>query len=347
MTDVTVLGPHSLDGWSMKRYAEVLAAGYRGAGLNVTTLVPTEILSSRIRRRTFRKLVAYIESMILFPLATIGAARRSTIHLADHSHAHLLLWPWLRKSAVVTCHDLFAVRAARGEIPEHKTRPTGVIYQRLVLAGLRRASEVICVSATTKSDVVRLIDHVPARVVSNPLTAPFTTRVTPESSDEFALVVSSSGWRKRREYAISLWRGMRRSDTSRDLRLVIVGPALSESEILSAGEDAPFITVESGLSNDRLRQKYADASFLIQASRYEGFGWPVIEANSQGTVAICADHAIFREIGPWNVFVSEDGPIDWNRLSTQVRESDPDELVRLAREYSLERFSAELSVRFR
>src|SRR6185369_4796017 len=61
------------------------------------------------------------------------------------------------KPTVVTCHDMLAVRGALGEDTSCPASPTGKILQRWILHGLSCATERICISDYTYSDVIRLL----------------------------------------------------------------------------------------------------------------------------------------------------------------------------------------------
>ncbi|MDU0326866.1 glycosyltransferase [Microbacterium sp. KSW2-21] len=184
----------------------------------------------------------------------------------------------------------------------------GRLYQRLVVSGLRNAGLIISVSRTTASDVARFTSrHSP--VLLNPL----AKTLTPSDSapkTPYLLVVSNTGWRKRRWLAIEAWLAIRAA-SSMELRLVIVGNGhdLKEENLLTALEPRVRNSVEikSHLSDGDLADLYSSATLLLQLSKYEGFAWPIIEANSVGTLAICADEPILRETGEGNFFVDADG----------------------------------------
>ena len=135
---VTILGSHATDGVSMRRFTELLERAYQDSGADVTVRRPPAALSNRFRHGAARKWVGYVEKFLIFPITARSTVRKSElVHVSDHSNAHWLLWRHIRGTTVVTCHDLFAVRAARGELAEHKAGWTGRAYQRLVEAGMR------------------------------------------------------------------------------------------------------------------------------------------------------------------------------------------------------------------
>ncbi len=58
---------------------------------------------------------------------------------------------------VATCHDLLAVRGALGEQTDCPASLTGKLLQRWIVAGLRAATVVACVSEATLEDARRLV----------------------------------------------------------------------------------------------------------------------------------------------------------------------------------------------
>lgn len=294
----------------MQRYSQMLAEAYADAGAEVRVLRPTGVLSARVRSATVAKLVMYAEELILFPVR-VRLDRRATdrYHVADHSDSPWLLPIGLRSPAVVTCHDLTAVRAALGEIGEHRPGPTGRLQQRMIRAGLRRAELVLTVSRATAADVTRVLPGVRTAILPNPLAPSLRARVDDAVRSDhqpYVLMVGNDAWYKRRPLGLRMWRELCRVDP--DLRLAVVGEPFSPTEIRLAGLTADWdrlseaVDLAGGLDDDALAGLYRGAEALLQPSAYEGFCWPVVEANACGTVAICADIPVLREVGPDNLF---------------------------------------------
>ena len=66
---------------------------------------------------------------------------------------------------------------------------------------------------------------------------------------------------------------------------------------LSALAPAGSIEFFNGASDDQYEAAILGATALVSASRDEGFGLPVVEAQALGTPVLLSDTAIFREIG--------------------------------------------------
>jgi glycosyltransferase involved in cell wall biosynthesis len=297
---VVILGAHSTSGHSMKRYTAMLDRAWRESGATTRVITGTSALSGAAGHPGLRKWLGYLEKFVLaVPLIRRASRGVDLVHIADHSDAIWCLLLPRRTPVVVTCHDLFAVRAALGEIPEHRPGLTGRIYQRLVLRGLRRAGSVVSVSAATAADVERLTGHEP-RVLHNPVEPPtastaWTVALPP--NQRFALVVSSVGWRKRREHAVEAWRQLRQTEALQGISLVVVGPPLTPAETLLVAGLEQDVDVRSNIPDDALAALYSSAAVALVLSKYEGFGWPIVEAQAHGCPVLATDAPLFREIG--------------------------------------------------
>ena len=61
------------------------------------------------------------------------------------------------------------------------------------------------------------------------------------------------------------------------------------------------------MSDEENQQLLRQAHALVTASREEGYGLPVVEAQAAGCPAVISDIPIFREIAPHAVFAPVDG----------------------------------------
>ncbi len=292
----------------MARSAELLASGLRSCGVDVEVLRPISFFGS-IARGTPRKWLSYLDKYLLFPFVLMVRARRcKLVHIVDHSNAVYLFW-LRRVKNVVTCNDLLAVRSALGEIPEHRTGFMGRLLQKWILAGLRRADHIICISNATKSDVLRLTKKSEAvvsriylgldSVFETELTgrmkgsrpskecqlSPTPSTTSAEIANEFnvhgcryIVHVGGDTWYKNRDRVVSIYREIRRRLGDTAPHLVMVGPPTATQE---AG-----VQFVQNVPNSKLANLYRNAELLVFPSLYEGFGWPVIEANACGCRAI-------------------------------------------------------------
>ena len=322
---IVVLGNHPNDGFSMQRYTRLIEAAYKDLGFRVQVAVPPRILSRYLNPGKIRKFAVYVESFILFPVALLQFLwSNSSFHISDHSNSIWSLIPWIR-NAKITCHDLFAVRAALGEIPEYRPKLLGKLYQYLVLVGLQSAELIICVSKSTESDVLRIVKSAVTVVVYNPLD-PNITKVSRTRSrrtyGQYLLIVGSSGWRKNRAKALSVWADLRFA-IDKDIELVVVGPNLSADE-MELIPDSLLSSVHQlqNVEDGQLSLLYSESLGLILTSKYEGFGWPVAECNAHARLVVCSDIPVLREIGPGNIFLHENSSNNWTEVYEKLLSDD-------------------------
>ena len=67
------------------------------------------------------------------------------------------------------------------------------------------------------------------------------------------------------------------------------------------------VEVHNGVSDEEYQQLLRQAHALVTASREEGYGLPVVEAQAAGCPAVISDIPIFREIAPHAVFAPVGG----------------------------------------
>jgi len=81
------------------------------------------------------------------------------------------------------------------------------------------------------------------------------------------------------------------------------------------------VVLYDGATDEQYRKALSEACCAISASRLEGFGLPVIEAQSAGVPYACADTPIFHEIGQASVlYFSPDSPEQAAKCVTQFQD---------------------------
>lgn len=301
--------------------------------------------------------------------ARAGRARASrrpwVAHIADQTHAFyakaLGALP-----VVVTCHDLLAARAARGEFREVRAGWAERLFHGMVLAGLRQANCVVCVSETTAGDVRRLVGLEPARVrvIPSGLNHPYRPMDRDEAqarasallpagwsrSGHLLLHVGHNGWYKNREGAIRILAELSRRDPGSNWRLALVGrPPTAELESLAREEGvADRIASVVNVVDEDLRGLYCAADALLFPSLAEGFGWPIIEAQSCGCPVITSGRAPMTEVaGGAALFVDPTNPAaaammildGWAGLG-RLRGLGPENARRFSTEVMLDHYAA-------
>jgi glycosyltransferase involved in cell wall biosynthesis len=297
---------------SMQRFATMMLHGLTVAG------VPAEIVQPEPHLGNFRfagdfvaKWLGYLDKFVLFPRRLRRKLKSAAVvHICDHSNA-MYANRTSTAPVVVTCHDLLAVRGALGEQTDCPASTTGKLLQRWILSGLRHATAIACDSRATFDDAQRLVAPVGDRPLIEQVTLAlsYPYRRLPrddararlsafpqlQSGAPFALHVGSNLRRKNRDGVVRIfarcidkWNGL----------LVFAGDALN-SELRSLVRErgvAHRIVEVPGPSNELLEALYNCATALLYPSRFEGFGWPIIEAHACGCPVITSDSGPLPEV---------------------------------------------------
>jgi len=210
---------------------------------------------------------------------------------------------------VVTIHDLsFATGTA------FMGRRDRSVFRRVVPRAVRGATRVLTVSERTKRDLVEIYGVPAARVVVTP------NGVDPafhpgEGERDYVLVVGAIQARKNQLAAVEAANAV-------GLPVIVAGPEKDRSladELRRRGA-----RLEGYVEPERLAELYRGAACLVQPSRFEGFGLPVLEAMASGTPVVAVPEPALEEVaGDAALFVEEE------RLADGIRQAlaDRDRLV--------------------
>jgi glycosyltransferase involved in cell wall biosynthesis len=311
--------------YSMQLYASMLASGMRQRGHQVRLLHPPAVLGPYAAAHSpLSKWLGYADKFLLFRRELRrAAAQADLVHLCDHSNAMYL--PLLaRFPHVVTCHDILAIRSARGHFPENPVGLPGRLFQALIARGLQRARTIICVSAKTRDDLYQYL-HIPAdrlHVLANGLhwpyqpldldsRTPFLQSLGLPPGRPYFLQVGANHWYKRRAAAIAIFAEMRKLTPYASARLVMAGGPMT-AELNSAAAHygvREAILAIPGPTNQQLQALYSGALAMLFPSREEGFGWPIVEAQACGCpVAIADRHPMNEVAGGAAILIDPDDP---------------------------------------
>lgn len=303
---VLLIGNYSLDQQqSMLRFNTMMLEGLRGCGVEAELIRPPAVLG-RIQAfgAAAAKWLGYVDKFILFRwrLWRRLAARPALVHICDHSNAPYARWLG-RFPVIITCHDMLAVRGGFGEETDCPASVTGRILQRWILRGLRRAKVIACVSNATADDAHRLIpirngfpritvvelglsypyQQIPREIIDRRLSSLPQLR----RDGRFILHVGSNLQRKNREGVLRIF--AKCADTL-DAQMVFAGDALSDglrAQARHLGIEHRIVEVPNA-SSEVLEALYNRAHALLYPSRFEGFGWPIIEAQACGCPTVCS-----------------------------------------------------------
>lgn len=298
---------------SMEAYAQMLLQGCRAAGIDVELIAPKSVLFRRLKEPVgVSKWVAYVDKFIIFPLFLSRKAKRfDRTHICDHSNGMYMFW-LPPKTSSITCHDIIAIRAARGMIGGWRTSPTGKVFQALILRGMARAQKIICVSDYTRSDLIGLRPDLTARttVIRQALHSKFAhdpgwRTVLDAYAPRFLrdklyfLHVGSDHPRKNRSAVVKIFAELAKFPEFADAHLMFVGPS-PNLEMTAIIERAGLESKVHSFQNapmELLNALYSGSRGFIFTSRNEGFGWPIIEAQACGCPVFASHVGPMQEVG--------------------------------------------------
>jgi len=204
---------------------------------------------------------------------------------------------------------------------------------RAVLAWARASHTIITSSEFSRREIVQLLRMPEERVRAIRLgVPPRQQRVSPRRparapAGPFALVVGDNRPRKNLAALARAWALMGEEPA---LELVSAGPADSRypaMERLAKEAGARRVTGLGWVEEHELEWLYANATLVLFPTRYEGFGFPLVEAFVRGLPVVASGIPVLREIGDGAcVFLDPDDPGAWaaaiRRLAGSARERE-------------------------
>jgi glycosyltransferase involved in cell wall biosynthesis len=274
-----------------ERYSSELLRGLRSRGLDARGV------SSSAPRVRYALAVNSVARLPPGVLANLGGV--DLVHALDPSSAMAL--PFLGHPTVATIHDLMPY-LLRGAYYGAGDR----MFSLLAYRAASRCDAVVAVSQQTKAEVEHYLRVAPSKVRVVPHGVSDEFRVMPDVSKEPFTVgyVGDINPRKRLDFLLQAFALVKRSFPAAKLMLVGTNVArFLDSEKTRVLRVARELGVEQDLVATgrvpelELVRLYNRMRVLVQPSDYEGFGFPILEAERCGTPAIVrADARISPEV---------------------------------------------------
>jgi glycosyltransferase involved in cell wall biosynthesis len=214
-------------------------------------------------------------------MVSVALIWRGLVHVTGDIHFVNLLVP--RRRSVLTVHDC--------RLAEEGNAVVRFIYRWLWLRlPVRRAGRVVAVSEFTRNQLAEFAGVTADRIEVIPTTidddfVPAPARVA-DGAPRVLFIGSTPN--KNLDRCVEALRGL-------DVELHVVG-SVGDDPRSALAEAGVRWTSEEGVSDDRLRQAYAEADVILFPSTYEGFGMPIVEAQATARPVVTSDRAPMNEV---------------------------------------------------
>ena len=336
---IVLLGNYPVDRQeSMLRLRDLIQAQLEADGYAVESIFPRAYVGT-MTKGPLAKWLGYVDKYVFFSSGLSGQlarikrkypGRKIVVHICDHSNAVYAGLARRHFPVFSMCNDLLAVRGALGEDTDCPASGFGKRLQMAILRGLDQANYVACISAATRSDLLRLLGpEMEARSEVVYLGPNYPYR--PLSREEAMAQLSRAGIDlPYRGYVLHVGSALRRKNREALLRSVAEikeswpGPIVFAGEPLTAAERALAESLGvahrareiSRPDNETLMALYAAAHCLIFMSRFEGLGWPILEAQAAGCPVVCSNRTSVPEVAGEGAMIHE--PDDYTGIAGDI-----------------------------
>ncbi len=285
-----------------------------------------------VKKITTRRYLSLVEA---YRLARYIRSQGSIVHLPNQHFARYALF--LNQPFIVTVHDL--ARCCFNFAPETITEK---ILLNLDIRYIKRASHIIAISQSTKSDLVKYLNIPESKIsviyngVDHNIFKPYEPyQMRPYhailSHKPYILYVGSERRRKNLSRLFEAFATLRQKFPG--LKLVKVGDpgrskqlrseTLKKLSSLGIAEEVIFV---DHISEKDLAYHYSSAALLCYPSLYEGFGLPPLEAMACGCPVVTANTSSLAEVvGEAGIMVN---PYDTSSLVQAMRRVLTDDKLR-------------------
>ena len=251
-------------------------------------------------------------NMFIMPLK-VG----DNIVYSPSTHGSLFL-----KNQILTIHDLIALNYP------HQHRFQYFYFKYLVPLLIKNSKKIIAISEFTKSELINFYN-----IDSNKIDIIYNGASRLQKCNSVDLLNQQKkitngkpyfitvGANYQHKNIVNLLKGIKIFDNT-DYEFVILGKEndhLKELRGIVKENKLDNVKFVNYVSDDLLSILYQNAQANVYISKYEGFGFPPMEAASVGTVSLVSDIPIMKEIyGDTVLYVNPDSPQDIARGLTEV-----------------------------
>lgn len=295
------------------RYVQQLTNGFIADGHGVTVRPPAPFppdWAARVPK------MAGIDLQTFFSSYPLGLETDGDIpdvyHIPTQTMGTLLRFKRFPAPVIATILDIIPYLVRNDPELNVLRHPVDKRFYEMALKSLHKADALTAISEYSKRTAVEALGldpetiHVVYLAIDHEhfspreITPDFITKYGLDTNRYHALFVGSEDPRKNLNALVEAAAQVDASALDKPLRVLKVGRAHFNDERQRLTELAAKLNVDlafyDDIPDDDLPLFYSFADVFVMASRYEGFGYPVLEAMACGTPVICADATSLPEV---------------------------------------------------
>jgi glycosyltransferase involved in cell wall biosynthesis len=283
----------------MVGYGKLLFESLVEEGLDVKEHQITDVLSR------FGKQGKNLDQFLLTPPRSMLLKKNTIAHAVDPGNAVQFLYanPKIRS---ITVHDTIPFLAQAGELDGFSPSALGKKLLAIIESEYHKADGIVAASHATKNDLIDLLGVRPDKihVIQNAVfqnLAPANKETIEKFRQKYHLIGKrfilniGKNFYKNRRGVIRVYEKIIKA-SGYDLDLVFASPRPETQFPELANLDKNKVHFLPWVDEDDMSALYTAAELLLFPSIYEGFGYPVLEAQMCGTPVIASNSGALREV---------------------------------------------------
>lgn len=272
--------------------------------LRASSFLSGGLVDRKLGRRAL-KLALNVDRFLISPISVLGA-KCDLAHVVDPANIHQL--DFIRHAvSVVTVHDMIPYLCALGELEGFTPSRFGRSLLSQTLQRISRVDVVICPSEASRRDLQRFLPNKsPSIVVIANALFQASARVTADERREFRsrlgaegdepiLLHIGAGFYKNRRVVVEVFAQI--SGKLPTARLVMIGPREPDlADMVAKYRLHDRVTFLERATASQVQLAYGSSDVLVFPSLYEGFGYPVVEAQIAGLPVVASNAGALPEV---------------------------------------------------